>query len=110
MAVYDPFPEPFLIFVQRKIPVLGHLLYRLFSAESGVRIYQFLRRQGASALFALVSVSLVVSALRAGTHNVAVGQEYLGCGIEELLAFPFYELAPVIQFLEEFGCCFRVNL
>src|SRR5574344_149593 len=86
MAFENPFSQPFLIVLERQIPVPGLLLYWLGAAELALRVDQLVRAEGAAALLALVAVCSFVPAFRTGADYVAVCQECLGFGIIVLLA------------------------
>ena len=88
----------------------GLLLYRLGAAEFGLRVDEFLRAEGASALLALVTISVRIAALRAGTDYVPVSQECLGLGIVVLLALLGDELALVVKLTEELRGVLVMNL
>ncbi len=102
VAFEDPLAEPGLILVQRQVPVLGHLLDRLGTADLGVRIDEFVGAQRGAAFLALVAIGAFVAALGAGSDDIAVGQEDLGLGIVELLRLLLDEFAFIVEFAEEF--------
>ena len=75
-----------------------------------MRIYQFVRGKGASAFLTLISIGLVVAALRAGSHYVTVCQKDFCRRIVVLLAFLLHKFSVFIEFLEKLGCGFCMNL
>ena len=80
------------------------------AAELGVGIDEFLGAEGGAALLALVTVGILIAALGAGAHYIAVREEGLGLGVVVLLALLSYELALVVELAEEFGCILFVYL
>ncbi len=86
------------------------LLYRLGPAEFGLRVDEFLRAQRASALLALVTIGIRITALRACTHNVAVCKKLFGLRIIVLLGLLCDELPLVIQFAEKPGSVLLMHL
>ena len=68
-----------------------------------MRIYELLGAEGAAAVFALVAVSALVTALGTGAHYIAVGKESAGVGVVILLALLGYELTLVVELAEEVG-------
>ena len=85
------------------------LLYRLGPAEFGLRVDEFLRAQRASALLALVTIGIRITALRACTHNVAVCKKLFGLRIIVLLGLLCDELSFIVQLAEKFGSVPLVN-
>ena len=105
MPFEDPFLEPRLVLVQRKIPVPGLLLDRSASAQGGMRVQELVRAECAAAFLALVAVCALVAAFRAGPDDVAVGKEGICLCIKILLALLLDEFAFVIQPAEEIRGC-----
>ena len=110
MAFQNPFPKPGFVILQGQIPMGSLFLDRGSAAELGVGIDEFLGAEGGAALLALVAVGILVAALGAGAHYVAVCEEGLGLGVVVLLALLSYELALVVELAEEFGCILLVYL
>ena len=101
MLVQNPLLQPWLVLVQRKIPVLGRLLHQWVAGVGVVRVDQLFGRKGGTALLALVAVSVQIVAARAFATDVAVGEELTFLFVVELLALHLHELAVVVQLAEE---------
>ena len=100
VSVEDPLRKPFLILVEREIPVLGLLLHELAAAEGRLRVDEFVRTEGGATLLALVAVSAFSAASRTCTGDVAVCKEGLGLLVVVLLAHLLDELALIIELAE----------
>ena len=105
-----PLAQPLLVILQRQVPVGCFLLHRLRAAELGLRVYELLGAEGASALLALVAVGILIAALRAGADYVTVSEEGLRLRVIVLFALLAYELAFVIKLAEEGGRVLLVHL
>ena len=97
----NPLLKPLLVFIQRKIPVLGRLLDKRIARLGVVRIDEFLGRKRCAAYLALVTISLWGVTARTFTANVAVGKEVIGLLIVELFRHLLDELPVVIELAEE---------
>ena len=104
MSVENPLLEPWLVPVQREIPVAGLLLDRLAAAEGRLRIEKFVRTESAAAFFALVTVSTFGTAFRTGPDYVTVSKKSPCLDIIILLAFLLNEFAFLIQSAEKLRC------
>ena len=85
VVLQNPHAQPFLILIQREIPVGSLFLHRLRSAELGLRIDEFFRAEGAAAFLALVAIGSLSSAFRAGSDYVPVSEESLCLRVVVLL-------------------------
>ena len=101
MTFKDPLLQPVLILVERQIPVLGLAQLRLGTTDGGVRVDELHRAEVAATFLTLVAIGVRVAAMRAGAHDVAVGEELLGLGIVELFALFLDELSVVVELTEE---------
>lgn len=72
------------------------------TCKGGDRVDQFVGAQGASAGFALVSVSSIISALGTSSFDVTVREELLGSLVVMLLFGPLGEGSVRIELVEEF--------
>ena len=108
MFLQDPLLQPLLVFVERQIPVLGLAHHGFGSADGGVRVDEFHRREIAAALLALVAVGVGVAAVGALAHDVSVGKELVGFLVVILFRFLLDEFAIVVKFAEEVGGKFVV--
>jgi len=97
----DPLLQPVLILVERQIPILGLAQLGLGATDGGVRIDEFHRAEVAATFLTLVAIGVRIAAVRAGAHDVAVGEELLSLGVVELLALFLDELAVVVELTEE---------
>ena len=109
MALEYPFAEPGFIILQGQIPVGGLLLDGGRAAQLGVGIDKFLGAEGGAALLALVAVGVLVAALGASAHDVAVCKEGLGFGVVVLLALLGHELTFVVELTEELRCVLSMD-
>ena len=78
--------------------MLGLLLYEFTSAESRLRIDEFVRTESGSTLLALITISTFSTTAWACAGNVTVCEEGLCLFVIVLLAHLLYELALIIQF------------
>ena len=101
VVLQNPLAQPFLILIQREIPVGSLFLHGFRSAELGLRIDEFFRAESAAAFLALVPIGSLGSALRAGSDYVPVSEESLRLRVVVLLRLPGDELALVIELAEE---------
>ena len=110
VLIQDPVAEPWLVPVQRQIPVLGLALLDHAAAQAGMRVDQFGRTEGAAALFALVAIGMRIAAFRAGSFDVAVCQKGLRFDVIVLLALLGDELVVVVELAEELGSVLLMDL
>ena len=103
VAFENPLLEPFLIFVQRQVPVLGLLHHGRGARDGRLRVDELGGREVAPAFLALVAVGAFVVAVRTLAGDVAVGQELMGLFVVELLGGLLGELAFVVELAEEVG-------
>ena len=101
MLFQNPFFEPWLILVERQIPVSGFALHQRIAIDGVHWVNQFVGRKCRSALLALVAIGVGSVAHRTFTLNITVGEELLRGLIVELFAFLLNKLAVVVQILEE---------
>ena len=100
VSVKNPLREPFLILVERKIPVLGLLLHKLAAAEGRLRIDEFVRAECGAALLALVTVCSLCTAARTCSGDLTVCKEGLCLLVIVLLAHLLDELTFIIELAE----------
>ena len=110
VAFENPFTKPRLVVLQRKIPMGGLFLYRLRTAQFGMRVDELFRAEGGSAFFALVAVGILIAAFGAGAHYITVGEEGLRLRVVVLFAFLRDELAIIVEFTEKLRGILLVNL
>ena len=101
VSIQNPLGEPLLVLVKRQVPVGSLLLYRLHAAKLALWVYKLLRRERAAALLALVAISALCAALRAGAHYVSVCKEGLLLRVVVLLTLLCYEFTLVVEPSEE---------
>ena len=106
----NPLRKPFLILVQRQIPMFCRLLHKWRPAKGRLRVDQLIRAESRAALLALIAVCPLSSTARAGAYNVAVSKKGLGLLVVVLLAFFHDELAVVVEFAEEIRSGLFVHL
>ena len=109
MAFQNPFAQEVLVLVQGQIPVFGFAQHGHVAAQRRLGINQFQRAQRGATAFALVAVSLFVSAMRTGSGDVTVGQKSVCLFIVVLFADSFNEFAFVVQFFEKGGSRFVMH-
>ena len=103
MVFQNPLAKPFLVFVQRQIPVLRLTHHGLAAADGTLRINQVRGAEAGAALLALVAVSAFGMAVGALAGDVAVGKEGLGFFVVILHAGLFDEFSLIVQLAEEVG-------
>ena len=103
MVFQNPLAKPFLVFVQRQIPVLRLTHHGLAAADGTLRINQVRGAEAGAALLALVAVSAFGMAVGAFAGDVAVGKEGLGFFVVILHAGLFDEFSLIVQLAEEVG-------
>ena len=99
----NPLFEPLLVLVEGEVPVFGLLLGEWVAVDGVVWVDEFVRREGCSALLALVAISTCCMAPWAFATDVAVGEELLGLWIIELLGSLFYKFTIIIEVTEKVG-------
>ena len=104
MVLEYPLFEPLLIVVERQIPVCGGLLHQRIACELVLGIDEFVGRECASALFALVAISALCMAARTFAFNIAVGKEFVSLFVVILLALELGKLVVVVEFAEKVAC------
>ena len=110
VPVEDPLRQPSFILIKRQIPMLCLLLHKFASAESRLRVNEFVRTECRTALLALVSIGSFGTAARAGSCDVTVCEEGLGLLIVVLLAHLLDELALFIELPEEIRSILMMGL
>ena len=100
VSVENPLREPFLILVERKIPVLGLLLHEFAAAEGRFRIDELVRAECSTTLLTLVTVCSFRTASRACSGDVTVCKEGLCLLVIILLADLLNELSLIIKLAE----------
>ena len=99
-----PLLQPLLVFVERKVPVLGFLEHRSLARLLGAGVDELCGLECTSAaLLALVAVSLLV-AVGALTHYIAVGEELSCLLIVKLHCRLLHQLAFIVELAEEVRC------
>ncbi len=88
--------------IQRQIPVFRLTLHGHGTRHGAVRIDQLVRREGRSALLALVAVSAVVAAFGTGADDITVCEERLRLLVVILHRSLLDELPLVVQLAEKF--------
>ena len=110
VSFQNPLREPFLILVQRQIPMFCRLLHKWRPAKGRFRVYEFVRAERRTTFFALVAVCSFRSTARTGAYNVAVSKKGFGLLVVVLLAFFYDELAVVVELAEEIRSGLFVHL
>ncbi|MPM89336.1 hypothetical protein SDC9_136445 [bioreactor metagenome] len=111
MILKDPFSQPSLMLIKRKIPVFSFTHYRNASTNGGLWVDEISRIQRGSAGFTLVAVGIFVTAVRTLARDIAVGEKLVGCLIEILFRTLYYKSVFIIDgfeyFRSQFPVCFR---
>ena len=105
-----PLAQPWLVLVQRQIPVRRLLHHGFASADGTLRINQLCGAERRAALLALVAISTLSVATGTFARDVAVGQESLCLLVIILHRGLLDKLALVIELAEEVRCCVMVHL
>ena len=84
---FNPGFQCMLIFGKRQVPVNGFFVFRRGVGNGAARIFKFFGAQRGTAFFALVAVSVVVTAHGAGAAHKAVSQKNTGFRVVQLLFF-----------------------
>src|SRR5207249_4921763 len=90
-----------LIFSQWEIKMFRFADSRSLAGNFAYGIDQFQGIEVGTAVLALIALRFRITAFRAGSLDVPVGQEHPGLFVVELLFFFFYENSRVIQRFEE---------
>ncbi len=118
MIFQYPLAQPFLMLIERQVPMLGFAHDGSASAESRFRMDEFGRAKRCTARLALVAVRIGVSAMRAGSRDITVGKELFGFRIVKLFALLFDKFTFIIESPEklsrrltmDFGCGTRIDI
>ncbi len=106
----NPIAEPWLIFIQRHVPVLCLDLDWSRPAELRLRIYQFLRTQSAATLLALIPIRIRIATLRASPDDVSVSKKHFRLRVKELFRLLRDEFVVIVQLLEEIRSILLMHL
>ena len=104
MILQNPLLQPWLVLVERQVPVLCGTLHQRIARLGIVGIDEFLRAERGTALLALVAIGIRCVASRTLAAYVTIRKEMAGLLVIELLANLLHELALVIEFAEEVAC------
>ena len=96
VLLQNPLAQPRFILVQGQIPMLGFPHHGRVAAESRLGVDEVGGVERSAAGFALVAVGMLVAAMRAGTGDVAVGEELPGLFVIVLLRHLLDEFAFVV--------------
>ena len=110
VAIENPLRKPLLVLIEREIPMLGLLLYEFSAAESRLRVDEFIRAEGGTALLALVSICTFSAATWTCSCNISVCKECLCFLVIVLLTHLLNELALIIQLAEILRCILVMSL
>ena len=102
VTLQNPLAQPLLILSQGEVPVLGGAFHQAVARVVLVGgVNQLLGREGGTTLLTLVAVGTLGTTAGAGTHDIAVGQEFTRDLVAELLLGNLLQLAFVIELAEE---------
>ena len=104
VVLENPLLKPLLMLVERQIPVGGGFLHQRIAGEHILWVDEFLGREGAATLLALVAVSALSMASRTFSYDVTVGDKRFCLLVVVLLAFLLHKLAILVEFFEEIAC------
>ena len=103
MTLQNPFAQPSIILVQRQIPVFCLFQYRRVAAERRFGIDKVGGAERGSASLALITVCMLVVAVRASAGDVTVGEELMCLLVVILLGRFLNELSVFVQVFEVLG-------